>query len=194
MLDAEHYARALSAALGNLKYTHRTFTAMSASERAQYAIYSEAAKNAVSTVSEEVAALNARFCVPSFWGQRNFQSNNFTVAKSVKRIAKTYGFKEYQYSPIGVYFLTKRTASGHYLTLAVDVPNMFNEIRLSAHFSGMGFDYTFPMPQYYVENQEIADGILRTAFENLSTLECSAIQKLGAFFPDTPGWYQKKWS
>lgn len=194
VLDAEQYARALSTALGNLRYTNRTLTAMSAVERRQYAICIEQAKSTVSSISESMALLNERFCVPPIKGQRNIQSNNFAVAKSLKRIAKTFGFTEYQYSPIGVYFLTKRTEAGHFLTLAVDVPNMFNEIRLSAHFCGIGFDYTFPMHQYYVENQEIADGILHTAFENLCTLERGVIQELGAFFPETPQWYQKKWS
>ena len=191
VLDSQPYANALSEVLGVVRYVTNTCTAMSAEELAQYVLRKQRAEAAVQMIKDALNRSKEQFGVPEFTGERNIQTANFTLAKSAKRMGKKYGFDKYKYDPIGVHFLSKRTARGHWLTLMVDVPPLWNEIRLSAHFGGVGFDYALPMPDFYVPDQMTADTILQNAFEILCKLEAVEILELSHYFPDSPAWYQK---
>ena len=191
VLDSQPYADALSETLAGVRYGKKVSTAMSQEEIAQYKLRKQQAEPVLQRIKVELRRSEVQFGVPEFTGKRNIQTANFTLSRTVKRMGKKFGFDQYKYDPIGVHYLSKRTARGHWLTLMVDVPHLFNEIRLSAYFSGVGFNYVLPMPDFYVPDQMTADSILQNAITILFKLEADELLELSEHFPDSPAWYQK---
>lgn len=189
VLDAEGYAKSLSNILGK-KYTAETVLQQSEAEKAEMETRVQAASPLVDAAQQAFISQLHRLGenVPPW--ERNLQGGNFKVAQSLKKIGKEYGFSQYHYEPIGIHYISKRTLGGHLLTLGMDTPRGFNELRLFVSIKGFGFSHTFGLEEIYGKNQEHADFIMRECFDIIKDLEETCILPICEHYPPTPQWYE----
>lgn len=188
VLDAEGYAKSLSNILGK-KYTAETVLQQSEAEKAEMESNVQAASPLVVAAQQAFNSQLHRLGENTPPWERDLQGSNFTVAKSLKKIGKEYGFSQYHYDPIGVHFISKRILGGHLLTLGIDTPRGFNELRLFVSIKGLGFSHTFGLEEMYGKNQEHADHIMQECFEIIKDLGESYILPICEHYPPTPQWY-----
>lgn len=188
VLDASPYAKSLSEILGK-KFSEETVLILSADEEAKYRALNENAAEIVNEVKSAVCEMCQLYHMPEREGSVNIQTSDFSVPKSLKRIGKKFGFTKYRYDSYNVFFLSKQTPEGHLMTLVVDAPPRFNELRFSVHLTGLGFQHKFPMGEFYVQSQEIADDLIHTSFEIIEKLSQNQLGTLSRHYPDTPAWF-----
>ncbi len=188
VLDSEPYAKALSAILGK-KYTAETVLSFTEEERLEQETRKKIAQPMVDAATERFVNEASRFGQQKSMDMRNFQIALFKAGKNLKKIGKAFGFMAYQYDPFNVHYISATIGDGHTLTLVVDVPPMWNEMRFSVHLNGLGFAYRIPLGKVYCESQEEADSQIRTAFEIVRDLSDSTLIPICQQYSQTPAWY-----
>lgn len=188
-LEAEPYAQALSNVLGK-KYTAETILQLTEEERLELENRKKNAQPFVDAATESIAKEASRFGQQNAMSQRNIQHGLFKAGKNLKKIGKAFGFTAYQYDPFNVHYLSAMIGDGHTLTVAVDAPPSWNEMRFSVHLTGLGFRYRIPLAQVYCESQEEADRQLRIAFQTVRELEKTVLLPICEQYQQTPKWYE----
>lgn len=187
-LDSEPYAQALSNILGK-KYTAETILQLTEEERLELENRKKNAQPLVDTATEIIANEASRFGQQSAMNQRNIHQGLFKAGKNLKKIGKAFGFIAYKYDPFNVHYLSMPIGDGHTLTLSIDVPPGWNEMRLSVHLTGLGFRYKFPLAEVHCESQEEADCQIKTAFEIVQELAGLLLLPICSQYLATPHWY-----
>lgn len=113
---------------------------------------------------------------------------SLSVAPALKRISKQYGYS-YVKHEYGCYFVQKRTQSGHYILLDIDVGPMFKGVGLGIRYIGTGFDHRLGSTFGYPQGQKDLEDYLLQIFEALSSAERDAIPALNSHYPPTPDWF-----
>ncbi|MBE6977222.1 MAG: hypothetical protein E7438_01070 [Ruminococcaceae bacterium] len=189
VLDATAYAYSMGNLLGK-KYTAETVLHLTQEEQLKIDILNRDADPYVQAARDAFQAQNGRFGEIDPPWCRNLQGSNFTVDKSLKKIGKEYGFTIYHYNRIGVHYLSKRTVGGHLLSLCIDTPAKFNELRLYVSLDGFGFSHKFRLPDVYGRDQDHADFVIRESLEIIQQLEEQYILPICEHYPPTPQWYE----
>ena len=111
-----------------------------------------------------------------------------SVAPALKRIGKQYGYSYIKHE-YGCFFVQKRTNSGHYILLDIDVGPNFKGVGLLIRFVGAGFDHRIGSTFRYPENQNDLEDYLLQIFDALASAEKDIIPALDAHYPPTPDWF-----
>jgi hypothetical protein len=188
VLESEPYAQALSNILGR-KYTAETIIQFTEEERLELEIRKKNAQPLVDAAAASLAKEVSRFGQEKSMDMHNIQHGSFKAGKNLKKIGKAFGFTAYQYDPFNVHYLSASIGDGHTLTLAIDVPPMWNEMRFSVHLTGLGFRYRMPLAEVYCESQEDADRQIKTAFETVREAAGPLLLPICAQYLETPHWY-----
>lgn len=187
-LDSEPYAQALSNILGK-KYTAETILQLTEEERLELENRKKNAQPLVDTATEIIAKEASRFGQQSAMNQRNIHQGLFKAGKNLKKIGKTFGFTAYKYDPFNVHYVSASIGDGHTVTLVVDVPPGWNEMRFSVRLTGLGFHYRIPLAEVYCESQEDADHQIETAFGMIQELAGPLLLPICSQYLATPRWY-----
>lgn len=187
-LDAEQYAQALSNILGK-KFVAETILQFTEEERLDLEIRKKNAQPLVDAAAASFAKEASRLGQQKSLGMRNIQAGLFKASKNLKQIGKTFGFTAYKYDPFNVHYLSTSFGDGHTLTLVVDVPPGWNEMRYSVRLTGLGFHYRIPLAEVYCESQEDADHQIKTAFGMIQELAGPLLLPICSQYLETPHWY-----
>lgn len=182
------YAQSLGAMLGK-KYTSETVLLMTPEEKEAYQQLEESAEGLAESVRDEIEKLTSLYPLPTCRYTLDMTRGSFSVPKSLKRIGKKFGFTKYRYDFYNVFFLSKYTKEGHLLTLVVDSPSGFCELRFSVNLTGLGFQHRFHIGDFSAANQEIADQLMEASFEMIQQLAESSLADLCQHYPSTPAWF-----
>ena len=189
VLDATAYAKSIGILLGK-KYTAETVLHLTEEEQLKIDSLNRDADPYVQAARAAFEAQVGRFGEIDPPWCRNLQSGNFTVAKSLKKIGKEYGFTMYHYDRVGIHYLSKRTVGGHLLSLCIDTPSKFNEMRIYVSLDGFGFSHKFGLEDVYGRDQDHADFVMRESLEIIRQLEEQYILPICEHYPPTPQWYE----
>ena len=182
------YAQSLGAMLGK-KYTSETVLLMTPEEKEAYQQLAESAAGLAESVLKEIEKRMVLYPIPTCRYTLDMTRDSFSVPKSLKRIGKKFGFTKYRYDFYNVFFLSKYTKEGHLLTLVVDSPPGFCELRFSVNLTGLGFQHRFHIGDFSAANQEIADQLMEASFEMIQQLAESSLADLCRHYPSTPAWF-----
>lgn len=189
VLDANAYAQSMGKLLGK-RYTAETILYLTQDEQRKIDLLNRDAAPYVQAAWDAFKAQVGRFGEIDPPGYRNLQGGNFTVAKSLKKIGKEYGFSMYHYDRVGIHYLSKRTVGGHLLSLCIDTPFKFNEMRIYVSLDGFGFSHKFGLENVYGRDQAHADFVMRESLEIIRQLEKQYILPICEHYPPTPQWYE----
>ena len=113
---------------------------------------------------------------------------NLSVAPVLKRLGKQYGYS-YVKHEYGCFFVQKRTASGHYILLDMDVGPVFKEVGLLIRYTGAGFTHRIGSASHNPQDQKDLEDYLLQIFKTLASAEKDVIPALDSHYPPTPDWY-----
>ena len=111
-----------------------------------------------------------------------------SVAPALKKLGKRFGYS-YVKHEYGLFFVQKRTANGHYISLEFDVGPMFKGVGFSVSYVGAGFKHQLGSAFRYPQNQEDLEDYLLQIFNALASAEKEVFPALDAHYPVTPHWF-----
>lgn len=177
------YAGALSEYLPKPWNNHWRVVRLDDSERAVYAKRVESAQEELEQIQMYLGDFEDSFVQP-----RNGPIPAYSLSAPLKRLLASLGFVYTKYSDF-IYYFQKRAAHGHYMLLNVVTAPLCRRIDPIVRFSGLGFNFDFPLPSYIPIDQADANRWCERLHSFLAGGFLDALDLLGTCFPDTPDWF-----
>lgn len=183
--DPTPYSDAMKQLLPGVRYMSFVECCMSKDEQAAYEALNADASGLLANAREYLNNL-----LPSHPEQpiRILDAPKLSVAPVLKRMCKQYRYTYVKYE-YNMFFIQKRTANGHYISLEIDVGPRFAEANVLIEYIGVGFGHRLAYCSCVPSHQTHLENHLSQCFDAFAAAEKEVLPALDSHYPPTPDWF-----